>query len=363
MVVLRRDEFLSRYEGWRAFAEADLHEPPEHRTLSEIQSLTDGTRDDYNERRRQYHSTFLVRTPQVKRILTSLWDVLDANMQGPDRVKGAAVIDAPPALGKSTVANAFGREFHLQQIQRHGALLDDGSTFHLPVCRVGFNGNMTTRALNEAILNFYAHPAADSAKNRSLRNRNLATVAADCVRRHGTRLIIVDDVHFLRIHTKEGVAVANELKWLANEYPATFLFTGVDMRETGLLTEGRVKGKAAMSQTARRWTLLTLEPFEPPPRDGGKTWGSLLATIESKLVLANAREGMLRAESDYLFTRSSGMIGSLFELIIRGAARAIRTGEENLSRELLDSIQIDAAAEDRRATLGADLAVMRSARK
>ena len=322
MVVLRRDEFLSRYEGWRAFAEADLHEPPEHRTLSEIQSLTDGTRDDYNERRRQYHSTFLVRTPQVKRILTSLWDVLDANMQGPDRVKGAAVIDAPPALGKSTVANAFGREFHLQQIQRHGALLDDGSTFHLPVCRVGFNGNMTTRALNEAILNFYAHPAADSAKNRSLRNRNLATVAADCVRRHGTRLIIVDDVHFLR-----------------------------------------VKGKAAMSQTARRWTLLTLEPFEPPPRDGGKTWGSLLATIESKLVLANAREGMLRAESDYLFTRSSGMIGSLFELIIRGAARAIRTGEENLSRELLDSIQIDAAAEDRRATLGADLAVMRSARK
>lgn len=363
MVDLRRDDFLSRYEGWRAFAEAEPQEPPERLTLSEIGSLTDLGRDDYNERRRQYHSAFLVRTPQVKRILESLWDVLDANMQGPDRVKGAAVIDAPPALGKSTVANAFGREFHLQQIGRHGPRLDDGSTLHLPVCRVGFNGNMTTRALNEAILNFYAHPAADSAKNRSLRNRNLATVAADCVRRHGTRLIIVDDVHFLRIHTQEGVAVANELKWLANEYPATFLFTGVDMRETGLLTEGFARGKAAMSQTARRWTLLSLEPFAPPPLDGGKTWGSLLATIEAKLVLADAREGMLRAESDYLFARSSGMIGSLFELIIRGAARAIRSGEENLSRKLLDSIQIDAAAEDRRDAVSADLATMRGARK
>lgn len=65
-------------------------------------------------------------------------------------------------------------------------------------------------------------------------------------------------------------------------------------------------------------------------------------------MLANAGPAMLRAQADYLYTRSTGMIGSLFELIIRGSARAIRTGTEVLTRELLDDIEIDAAAESAR---------------
>ena len=360
---LRRDPLLSRYEGWRAFAETPPQSPPERLTAGALRQLSNEARDEYNERRGSYHSTFLVRTPAVGRILTHLWDLVESSRQGPDRVKGAAVIDAPPALGKSTVANAFGREFHLQQVHRHGSTLDGGQTEHIPVCRVGFTGSMTTRALNESILNFYAHPAADSARNRYLRNRNLATVAADCVHRHGTRLIIVDDVHFLRIHTQEGVAVANELKWLANEYPATFLFTGVDMGRTGLLSEGHRDGRTAMSQTARRWTLLSLEPFKPPALDEQRTWDSLLATIEVKLVLAHAGPGMLRNESDYLYARSSGIIGSLFELIIRACARAIRNGDERLTRELFEEVRIDAAAEDRRAPLEAELAAHASAKR
>lgn len=360
---LRRDQLLSRYEGWRTFAESEPRAAPERLSTLELRQLSDDAREDYNLRRRTYHSTFLIRTPQVKRILGHLWDLIDSSNQGPDRVKGAAVIDAPPALGKSTVANAFGREFHLQQIRRYGSLLDNGQTVHIPVCRVGFNGSMTTRALNESILNFYAHPAADSARNRYLRNRNLATLAADCVQRHATRLIIVDDVHFLRIHTQEGVAVANELKWLANEYPATFLFTGVDMQQTGLLSEGNREGRTAMSQTARRWTMLTLEPFPPPAGDAARTWDSLLATIEAKLVLSDAYPGMLRDHADYLFARSSGMIGSLFELIIRACARAIRNGEERLTRELLDDVLIDAAAEDRRASLELEVAEKKRAKR
>ena len=68
-----------------------------------------------------------------------------------------------------------------KQIARHGRDLDDGQTLHIPVCRVGFAGNMTTRALNEAILNFYNHPSADASRSRYLRNRNLAALAAESV--------------------------------------------------------------------------------------------------------------------------------------------------------------------------------------
>jgi hypothetical protein len=71
-------------------------------------------------------------------------------------------------------------------------------------------------------------------------------------------LIIVDDVHFLKIHTDEGVALANELKWLANEYPATFLFTGVNMTDTGLLSESKTDQEAG--DVADRATLDTAHP-------------------------------------------------------------------------------------------------------
>lgn len=344
---LEEQSLLSRYEGWRQFAESPALTRPDQLSRAELKRLSVDAREEYADRRLRFHASILIRTPQVEQVHEQLWDLLDANRQGVDRVKGAAVIDAPPAIGKSTTVNAFGRAFHGQQIRRFGAELDGGQAMHIPVCRVGFAGRMTTRGLNEMILNFYAHPAS-RASVRSLRNRNVAAAAAECVNRHGTRLLIIDDVHFLKMHTTDGIAVANELKWLANEYPATFLFTGVDLQHSGLLSEGLHGRRTAMAQTARRWTLLTMNPFTLDSSADDRIWKSLLATIEPKLVLADATPGMLTSQADYLYERSTGMIGSLFELVMRAAARAIRTGEEQISRDLLERIRIDQAAEDRR---------------
>ena len=55
-----------------------------------------------------------------------------------------------------------------------------------------------------------------------------------------------------------------------------------------------------------------------------------------------------RTLSDYLFERSTGYMGSLMNLILRGCARAIRTGVEALNEELLEQVQIDVAAETAR---------------
>ena len=327
ILPLERDELLSRWEGWRDFAEAPALEQPERLSVKQIEQLSEDTRVAYDYHRERYHANFLVKTPQVVRLNGRLWDLLDANQQGPSRVKGAAVIDSPPGLGKTTAVDAFGRAFHQRQILRHGRDFDDGQTLHIPVCRVAFSGNTTTRALNESILNFYNHPSADASRSRYLRNRNLA----------------------------EGVALANKLKWLANEYPATFLFTGVNMSSTGLLSESKTDKKLAMSQIARRWTRLTLPPFAHPVGEHRKTWMTLLGAIDARLVLANARPHMLREQADYLYERSTGMIGSLFKLITLGAVHAMRDGTEELTRAVLDEIDIDVAAEDAREVVAMEL--------
>ena len=82
--------------------------------------------------------------------------------------------------------------------------------------------------------------------------------------------------------------------------------------------------------------------------------------------MADKRPGMLADElSDYLFARSTGHIGSLMTLINRGCQRAVRTGEEKLTTELLDKVRIDAASEKARHEL--ELAIntgkMRARRK
>lgn len=64
---------------------------------------------------------------------------------------------------------------------------------------------------------------------------------------------------------------------------------------------------------------------------------------------------MLVDLSRYLFARTTGNIGSLMDLIRRGASRAIRTGRECIDRELLDDIRIDEGAETERRELEAKL--------
>lgn len=361
MLELQREALLSRYEGWREFAEAPAEDQPESLSTEQIESLSESSRDEYNERRAKHHANIVIRTPQVLRVHNHLWDLLESNMQRGDRVKGAGAIDSPPGLGKSTAANAFGRAFHQRQIKRYGEYLDDGETLHVPVCRVGFSGRMTIKGLNRAILDFYAHPSAEGRLRRNGSEQMFATEAAETVVRHRTRLIIVDDVHFLRPLTNDGAQVANQLKWLANEYPVTFLFTGVKLIEHGLLDEGT--GILEMAQTARRWTLLSMPPFTLENDAGRAHWERLVKSIESRIVLGDSHRGMLVNQAEYLFARSSGMLGSLMELLTRGAARAVRTGGERLDRDLLDDIQIDMAAEAQRAEIEAELAQRRQNRR
>ena len=188
---------------------------------------------------------------------------------------------------------------------------------------------------------FYAHPGAERGNALQLANR-----AADCVLSCGTRLIIVDDVHFLDMGRRDGREVANHFKWLSNQFPVTFLFVGVGLRQRGLLTEGLSPSDAALAQTARRWTPLSLGPFEIATDEGRRTWRRLLLAIERMVVLADKHQGMVAEDlAGYLYSRSTGHFASLMTILMRGCQRAIRTGQERLTRELLDGVKNDEAAE------------------
>jgi hypothetical protein len=184
----------------------------------------------------------------------------------------------------------------------------------------------------------------------------LASYAVDCVLGCDTRIGIVDDVHFINPTHKDGIDVSNHLKWLANELPVTFIYAGVGLAERRLFAEGLSGEHAALAQTARRWTRLSLPPFQIATDDGRHHWRGLLKATERQLVLARTRPGMLTDLADYLFARTTGHIGSFITLVTRGCYKAIRGGSERLTRELLDTVRIDEASEQARAQLAAGFA-------
>lgn len=335
---------LSRKEGWRTFCDTPARVAPDQLTPRQLSGLGEQARADYDDDRHLWHANFgVLGTPALRAAHAQLDQVVAANLQDADRLRGAAVIDALPGLGKTTIANTYARSYDRNARRRHGELTESGHE-RIPVFRVGLTSNTTLRTLNQMICQFYGHPGAHRGTAATL-----ADYAVDCVLACDTGLGIIDDIHFINPNRRDGHEVSNHLKWLVNELPVTFIYVGVGLAERRFFREGLTGSDAVLAQTARRWTRCPVDPFTAVDRHGTRAWAELLASTEDRLVLARARPRMLLDMADYLFRRTGGHIGSFVTLIVRGCYQAIRTGTEQLTVDLLNAVRIDEAAEHARA--------------
>ena len=346
------DYTLSTYEGWRKRAYQSHREKPPALTIAEINALTPQERVRYNNARHVWHANlgpFI--TPQMSDVCADLDMIVQSNRQDGDKVRSSPVLDAPPGMGKTTLVAHYAAGFHREQIELYGATTKAGHD-RVPVAMVSLAGRTTMRGFNSMLCGFYAHPAANRGSAVELGRR-----ASLCARETETRLIIVDDVHFLNPHTTDGREVANFFKWMATEFQATIIFVGVGLEKRGLFTEGLSATDAYLAQTARRWTRLPLPSLEVSDEASRANLRNLLLGVEDSLVLAKKYRGMLADDLlDYVDARCTGSIGSLFTLIMRGCHKAITTGSECLSRSLLDTVKNDSAAEQARLKLEAAVA-------
>lgn len=350
---------LSRKEGLRALAEAEPRRQPELLTAKQISDLSDPARLEYEHGRSVWHANLgPLKTPQLKALHEDLWDIIASNQQDGDKAKGAIAVDAFPGLGKTTAVLDFALKFHRQEIARAGAFTASGHE-RWPVCRVGLTSNIGMKDFNRSLLEFYAHPGRTTGTAALFVQR-----ALDCVLRCETKLLIIDDLHFLKWQDKNGKEVSNHFKYIANEFPVTLIFIGVELGNRGLYSEADSSGDITLAQSARRTTPLTMGPFVVNDNKHRAEWRNLLLALEQRIVLARKFPGMLADElSDYLYIRTTGHIGSLMTLINRGCQRATRTGAEILDEELLDQVKLDAAAERARKALAKKFARRRMTTK
>lgn len=347
---------LSRKEGFRSFVESPSRLQPRTLTMRELDGLGHRQRLEYDRQRSIWHANFrTIKTAQLLELHADVATVVESNQQDGDKAKGVIGIEGPAGVGKTSAVLDFAGKFHRDAIEEMGRFTEAGNE-RWPVCRVGMTGNTGLRDFNRAMLAFYNH-----AGTRSGTAADFATRALDCVLSCETKLLIVDDLHFLKQRTT-SVEISNQFKYISNEFPLTIIFIGIGLKQRGLYSDGDdVDG--ILGQSGRRNTPLILRSFDIDTPEHRTEWRQLLKTLEKRIMLANKERGMLTRHWDLLFERTSGRIGPLTTLVNRACHRAVRTGIERLDEAILQSVPMDAASEHQRSEMVEKIQLARRNRK
>jgi hypothetical protein len=182
-----RDYTLSTRQGWEEFVIAPPRQRPGPLPPAQIRKLPEPARLEYQERRPVWPADIgPLRTPQMRAVDEHPDDIVEASRQDGDKVKGAAVIDAYPGLGKSTIARAFARTFHQRQVSLHGPVTGAGHD-RVPVVHVCLTPSTSKRSFNAMLCRFFGLPGHDRGNAEELGHK-----AADAVSSCDVRLCVVD---------------------------------------------------------------------------------------------------------------------------------------------------------------------------
>ncbi|GAA1463533.1 ATP-binding protein [Williamsia maris] len=321
-------------EQWRTYCAYDPT-PDERRptlTLKEIQALSDDERRTYNDRRIAYlYEERTIPTRDLRLIENTARRLLRAANAPCFVVRRGMSVSGPVRTGKSTAIMHAGKRLENRLRIEHNRV-DDPS--YLPIVYVSITAATTPNKLWAVLAEFVGV--------RQLRGRNSDGRMFDLTQmlhELGTRFVIIDDVQRLNTDRIAGAEVADTLKTFAEHLDATMIYAGVSLRTAPLFT-GPVG-----AQWRARTLPIEMHPYSLRTGDKEQEWRELIATFENYLPLPLHKPGTLVADAQYLFHRTGGSIATLNDLIADAGVDAIDTGEEKITRELLDDVAVDANAD------------------
>jgi hypothetical protein len=322
---------LATREGWSTFVSgASLPEPPRLLAAADLDRLDPDERELYDCARQDYHSELtLVATPDILKITRAGQRLITSN-RGKQLGRRGLIVSGASGTGKSTSITQLGK-IHQVDVERRAP----GGDGRIPVVYIIVPPDATPKMIAIEIAAFLGLPYS-SHENPHFLTHSVAAV----LRKVGCSLVLVDEVHRLDLRTRKGAAASDELKYFFDSVSATFVYAGLDLAENGMFTGTRGR------QIAGRFITLHTSAFGYATEAEKNNWRMLVATLESGLRLHRHKPGTLVSDAAYLHERTSGMIGSLDQLIHDAANEAIDDGTEKITREHLKAITLDTAAEE-----------------
>ncbi|MGP4105144.1 AAA family ATPase [Nonomuraea sp. KM90] len=319
---------LTSREGWTEFATERIS-PPVLLPPARRQKLTEAERGDYYAALEDYHSQLvIVSTPTIRKVTTTGRKRILLNRRQKSARRGI-ILSGLAGTGKTTAITQLGKTH--EQLLRHRGLHRSGA---VPVVYVTVPPAATPKMLATEIARFIGLqlPARYS-------QVEVTNAVCDLLCTLGTDLVLIDELHNLDPTTRVGAEASDQIKYLSERIPATFVLAGVEVEGTGLFA-GRRGG-----QIAGRYSFITTNAFPHNTATDKDAWQALVATMEDSLLLHAHRPGTLRKLGPYLHDRTGGMIGSLSHLIREAAIDALTDETEKITRKGLEAIDLDQAAE------------------
>ncbi|MFE1873032.1 TniB family NTP-binding protein [Streptomyces sp. NPDC059496] len=314
---------LTTREGWRRFT-AEQPTPPRLLTPAEHEALSGSEREiDYEVRLDHHARLMVVATSTVRHTVTCGRRLVLLNRHAISARRGL-IVSGPAGTGKTIAITQLGRSHELLDRARnpHGA-------DRIPVVYITVPPAATARMVAAEFARFLGLPV----RRRSNITDLIEAVVGVCTTTR-TGLVLVDELHNISLTSQNGADVADTLKYFSERIPATFIYAGINIEHSNLLSGTRG------AQIAGRFTLIPTHAFPY-----GKEWQGLVATLESTLLLQRHRPGTLVGLDRYLHDRTGGMIGALSHAIRGAAIDAILTGTEKITKAALEAVPLDHSAQ------------------
>ncbi|MEV2257315.1 TniB family NTP-binding protein [Streptomyces anulatus] len=312
---------LTNLVDWRRYIATD----PTTSTLlatAAYRQMTPADREAYDESRLDHHARLLVvATSTIRHTVTCGRRLVLLNRHAISARRGL-IVSGPANTGKTIAVTQLGRSHELLDRARHPRTTD-----RIPVIYITVPPAATARMVAVEFARFLGLPVyGRSSKNIT----DVIEAVVGVLATARTGLVIVDEVHNISLTTRNGAEVSDTLKYFSERIAATFVYAGIDIEHSNLLTGTRG------AQIAGRFSLINTAPFPYGPE-----WQSLVATLEGTLLLHDHKHGSLSSIDRYLHTLTGGMIGALSHAIRGAAIDAILTGTEKITKKGIEAVPLD----------------------
>ncbi|WP_286930671.1 MULTISPECIES: TniB family NTP-binding protein [Aeromicrobium] len=315
--------------------------------VEDLAALDDDARTDYLDTLHAACDALVLRSTQMTAATRAMSSLVNRAGRRPRGAQRIIAVNAPFTTGKSTFVKDWASELHRDWLG--GSVTHDRPTWQpephmtadlVPVIYVTLRAASAIKEVNAQILSFLRYPSEGV-------TRATTTRVQEALFRHGVRLVIIDDVHMLRVNHTQGRDVLDYLKYLNSELGelgGTLVLVGA------LLSSGPIYGDP---QIRGRLQAIELRPHEIATPDGRREWQKLLKAAEQLLLPyapSNEPGVFAREHAAYIWRRSQGYLGDTATLLT-GAVLGALSEEQPVTRDHLASVLLSLRAHENEADL------------